>query len=247
MRQQLHNSDLPIAYCLLPIGIAWAKLGKNLFLFREYSSSWIFAIQSIVNRFTTRLLDMNKNLQIDDLVARIASDDDAIAYKQLFQSYHGRLFQFAYSITHSKETAEEIVSDVFLKIWMKRKSLIKIQNKHLYLYICTKNLAINRLIKDKRNRVFSLDECLVELRSIYFDPEQLMITAEMVRRVQHAINELPPKCRMIFKLVKEDGLKYKEVAELLGLSSKTVENQMTIALRKMDQSIGFDIVRSISS
>jgi RNA polymerase sigma-70 factor (ECF subfamily) len=103
------------------------------------------------------------------------------------------------------------------------------------------------LIKDKKNKVFSLDECLVEIQSIYFDPEQLMITAEMVRRVQHAISQLPPKCQMIFKLVKEDGLKYKEVAELLGISPKTVENQMTIALRKMDQAIGFDIVRSVSS
>jgi len=224
-----------------------AKLGKNLFLLGESSDLWIFAIQAIVNRFTTRLLNMNKNLQIDDLVAMMASEDDAIAYKQLFQSYHSPLVQFAYSITHSRETAEEIVSDVFLKIWMKRKSLVKIQNKHLYLYICTKNHAINRLIKDKRNKVFSLDECLVEIRSIYFDPEQLMITAEMVRRVQQAIHQLPSKCQMIFKLVKEDGLKYKEVAELLGLSHKTVENQMTIALRKMEQAIGFDIIRSVSS
>jgi len=190
---------------------------------------------------------MNNYPLIDDLVGRIANEDDSVAYKQLFQLYHHRLFQFAHSITHSKETAEEIVSDVFLKIWMKRKSLIKIQNKHLYLYICTKNHAINRLIKDKKNKLFSLDECVVEIRSIYFDPEQLMITAEMVRRVQHAIDQLPPKCQMIFKLVKEDGLKYREVAELLSISLKTVENQMTIALRKMDQSIGFDIVRSISS
>lgn len=190
---------------------------------------------------------MNNNPLIDELVSKIAGEDNSIAYKQLFQLYHQRLFQFAYSITHSKETAEEIVSDVFLKIWLKRKSLVKIQNKHLYLYICTKNHAINRLIKDKKNKFFSLDECLVEIRSIYFDPEQLMITAEMVRRVQQVILQLPPKCQMIFKLVREDGLKYKEVAELLGISPKTVENQMTIALRKMDQAIGFDIVRSVSS
>ena len=184
---------------------------------------------------------------IDDLVGRIAGEDDAKAYRQLFQLYHGRLFQFANSIIHSKESAEEIVSDVFLKIWMKRKSLLKIQNKHLYLYICTKNHSLNRLAKEKKNEFFSFDECVVEIRSIYFDPEQLMITAEMVRRIQQAVNELPPKCKLIFKLIKEDGLKYKEVSELLGLSPKTIENQMTIALRKIDQSIGFDIVRSVSS
>jgi RNA polymerase sigma-70 factor (ECF subfamily) len=74
-----------------------------------------------------------------------------------------------------------------------------------------------------------------------------MVTAEMLRRIQQAIQQLPPKCQLIFKLIKEDELHYKEVAELLGLSVKTVENQMTIALRKLDKSIGFDIVRSVSS
>jgi len=236
-----------IANCPLPIGFASAKLGKKFFLVRDYSSALIFAIQAIVDRFTTPIAYMMNNLQIDDLVGRIAIKDDPVAYKTLFQLYHPRLFQFACSITRSKETAEEIVSDVFLKIWIKRKSLVKIQNKHLYFYICTKNIAINRLIKDKKNQVFSLDECVVEIRSVYFNPEQLMITAEMVKRIQHVINQLPPKCQMIFKLVKEDGLKYKEVAELLGLSVKTVENQMTIAFRKMDQAIGFDIIRSVSS
>lgn len=184
---------------------------------------------------------------IDDLVSRIANEDDSIAYKQLFELYYAPLSQFSYSITRSREIAEEIVSDVFLKIWMKRKSLLKIHNKHLYLYICTKNHSINRLIKEKRTEAYSFEECLVEIRSVYFDPEQLMVTAEMLRRIQQAIQQLPPKCQLIFKLIKEDELHYKEVAELLGLSVKTVENQMTIALRKLDKSIGFDIVRSVSS
>jgi RNA polymerase sigma-70 factor (ECF subfamily) len=190
---------------------------------------------------------MDKILMIDDLVGRIANEDDPTAYKQLFQLYYGKLFQFALSITHSKETADEVVSDVFLKIWTKRKSLLKIHNLHLYLYICTKNHSINRLEQEKKNKVFSLDECVVNLQSIYFDPEQLMITAEMLKKVQLAVNQLPSRCQLIFKLVKEDGLKYKDVAELLGLSIKTIENQMTIALRKIDSAIGFNIVRSLSS
>ncbi len=190
---------------------------------------------------------MKRSLTIDELVGRIANEDDANSYKELFHLYYNRLFQFARNLTHSRESAEEIVSDVFLKLWIKRKSLLKIQNKHLYFYICTKNLSINRLVKDKRNRSFSLDECIVDIQSIYFDPEQLMITAEMLRRIQLAIAELPARCQLIFKLIKEDGLKYKEAAELLGVSLKTIENQMTIALRKIDQSIHFDLVRSVSS
>ena len=84
----------------------------------------------------------------------------------------------------------------------------------------------------------------MEFRSIYLDPEQLMITSEMFRRVKEAIGELPPRCQLIFKLIKEDGLKYREVAELLGLSLKTIENQMTIALKKIGHSIEFDIPKA---
>lgn len=186
-------------------------------------------------------------MEIDCLVDKIVLEDDQLAYKALFKSYYDRLFQFAYSITRSKQMAEEVVSDVFVKIWLKRKSLADVSNKHLYLYISTKNQAINYLNKSKKTDTFSLDECVVEFQSIYLDPEQLLITAEMLKRIHYAINQLPPKCQLIFKLIKEDSLQYKEVAELLGLSIKTIENQMALALRKLEHSIGFDIVRSVSS
>jgi RNA polymerase sigma-70 factor (ECF subfamily) len=90
-------------------------------------------------------------------------------YKELFHSYYNRLLQFSLSITHSKQFAEEVVSDVFLKIWLKRKSLVKIQNKHLYLYIwAQKNHSINKLAKERRGEVFSFDECQVEIQSVFF-------------------------------------------------------------------------------
>lgn len=74
-----------------------------------------------------------------------------------------------------------------------------------------------------------------------------MITAEMVTKIHKAIQSLPPKCKMIFKLIKEEGLKYKEVAALLNLSVKTVENQMTLALKKISVAIGFNIKHSIAT
>ena len=181
---------------------------------------------------------------LNKLLNRIALYDDALAYKELFVLYHSKLVQFSTSITHSKESAEEVVSDVFLKIWNTRINLTRIENFHLYVYIVTKNASINCLLRQKKNKAFSLDETVVEFRSIYSDPEQLMITGEMFRRLSNAINGLPPKCRMIFKLIKEDGLKHKEVAQLLNLSIKTVENQMTIALRKVGQSINFNLSKA---
>ena len=176
---------------------------------------------------------------LQEIVARVALNDDSAAYKTLFLHYHPKLLSFSYAITHCKESSEEVVSDVFLNIWKSRKSLLRIENFHLYLYVSTKNISLNYLAREKRERVFSFDEVKTELRSLYFDPEQMMITSEMFKRICNAIDALPPKCQLIFKLVKEDNLRYKEVAELLHLSVKTVEAQMTIALRKLGTSIAF--------
>lgn len=181
-----------------------------------------------------------------ELTDKIAYRDDTVAYKELFLLYHKRLLNFSMTITHSKESAEEVVSDVFMKIWSNRKTLPTIENLHLYIYIVTKNFSINRLLKEKKENTFSLDQVEIDIKNIYADPEELMITAEMQKRIQAAIQALPPKCQLIFKLIREDGLKYKEVAELLNLSLKTVENQMTIALKKISESIRFHLVRNMN-
>ncbi len=178
------------------------------------------------------------------LIQRIALHDDIAAYKQLFTGYHSALIHFSHSIINSKESAEEVVSDVFMKIWNLRHSLLNVENTHLYIYVVTKNLSINRLQKNKREAFSFIDDSVVQLESVYFDPEQLMITAQMHERLTAAIAALPPKCRLIFKLVKEDGLKYKDVAELLQLSVKTVEAQMSIALKRIAASIPFSFSHS---
>lgn len=166
---------------------------------------------------------------------------DATAYKGLFILYHPKLVKFSYSFTHCKEAAEEIVSDVFLKIWLRRKSLTQIANLHLYLYVSAKNLSFNYLLKQKRVRTFSLDQVNAEFNGVGLNPEQIFISGELYQRIHFAVSHLPPKCHLIFKLIKEDGLKYKQVAELLGLSVKTVECQMSIALRKISLGTQFDL------
>jgi len=184
---------------------------------------------------------------IQNLQYRIARLDDQQAYKELFTSLYSYLFRFAKTLVKSKESAEEIVSDVFIKVWERRKELEKIENLKVYLYVATRNIAYNYLDKQRRNPTNSIDDFEAEFTSIYFDPEQLLITADMLAFIQKAIDQLPPKCRMIFKLAKEDGLKYKEVAEVLNISVKTVENQLAIALQKIGNVVSFDIDRSVSS
>lgn len=184
---------------------------------------------------------MHENEQIKRLLSAISFANDQAAYKELFILLHSRLKQFAYSILKSQEEAEELVSDLFIKVWEKRNQLTTIEAPLLYFYTTAKNLAFNRLSKQKRQQNLQPEEWLVQLNSIYFDPEQLMMTEEMMRQIRQAVNNLPPRCRIIFKLVKEDGLKYKEVAELLQLSIKTVEAQMAIALRRLGKYMHLEV------
>ena len=184
---------------------------------------------------------MLDNEVIKRLLSAIAFTNDQAAYKELFVLLHSRLKQFTYSILKSQEEAEELVSDLFIKVWQKRDQLTTIESPLLYFYTTAKNLAYNRLNKQKRQQNLQPEEWLVHLNSIYFDPEQLMMTEEMMRQIRQAVNSLPPRCRIIFKLVKEDGLKYKEVAELLQLSVKTIEAQMAIALRRLGKCMHLEI------
>jgi RNA polymerase sigma-70 factor (family 1) len=185
--------------------------------------------------------------KIHYLQERIARYDDTFAYKELYLSFYNSLLTFALSYVKSREQAEEIVSDVFINIWERRKRIDSINNLKVYLFIATKNTALNYLSRQNKTVITDINEEAAELRSVYFDPEQLLITAEMIALIKAAINQLPPKCKIIFKLVKEDELKYKEVAEVLDISIKTVENQISIALKKIGAAINFDITKAISS
>jgi RNA polymerase sigma-70 factor (family 1) len=186
-------------------------------------------------------------VKIKYLQEQIARNDDPVAYKELFLSFYNPLLRFALTLLKSKEVAEEVVSDVFVNIWEKRKRIGSITNLKVYLFIAVKNTAFNYLSKQHKHFTDSVDEAGIEFKSVYFDPEQLMVTAEMIARIKAAIEQLPPKCKLIFKLVKEEELKYRDVAEILGVSVKTVESQVTIAVKKIGSAINFDRSKAIAA
>ena len=172
-----------------------------------------------------------------ELIQRIAEHNDEQAFKALFVDRYAYLLSFATSILQVKPLAEEVVSDVFISIWENRAQLISIDNISLYLYVSVRNRSLNALEKLKRERTIWIEETNVEFRGFVVDPMHTMISAENMNEIKKAITSLPPKCQLIFKLVKEDGLSYKEAAELLELSVKTIENQMGIALKKLAEAL----------
>ena len=170
---------------------------------------------------------------IDELSKRIALYEDIKAYEKLYQFMFEQIYRFSLSIVKSEETAEEIVSDVFIKLWQIRAKLPEIGNLKVYLFTIAKNFSINYIHQNYKNVPCSLEEMHTEPQISMGNPEELCISAETIKKLQLLVRELPPQCRLIFQLVKENGLKYKEVAEVLGISSLTVRNQLAIAVRKL--------------
>lgn len=175
--------------------------------------------------------------EVKALQQQVALFREQAAYARLYRVFFPSLLQFSHAFVKSKEAAEEIVSDVFLNIWQLDDKLVDIHNLTVYLYTSTRNLSLNYLLKRKREITCVLDEAGMAVASPAADPEQQFITAELANKIELAIRQLPPKCRLVFKLVKEDGLKYKEVAAVLRISVKTVETQMGIALKRIGQAI----------
>ena len=184
-------------------------------------------------------------VRIRFLQTRIARFEDQQAYKELFLTLYPPLFRFISGIVKSKPAAEEIISDVFIKIWEKRQDLELIVNLTVYCYVIAKNLSLNFLEKQRRTTTLNIEDFSDTLSDLYIDPEQLMITSEMADRINLAVDSLPARCKMIFTLIKENDFKYKEVAEIMNISPKTVENQLAIALKKISVSINFDLSRTL--
>jgi RNA polymerase sigma-70 factor (ECF subfamily) len=176
--------------------------------------------------------------KIKDLQRRIAVYEDEAAYKELFFQLFNSLTRFSTGIIQSKETAEELVSDVFIQLWKDRLKLEQIQDLQLYLFIAVKNNSFRVLKQLNRKVTDSVDDIHIELESSYPDPAEKILSQEAINNIEYAINNLPPRAKLIFKLAKEDRMKYKDIATLLNVSVKTVDNQLSIALKKLGQAIG---------
>lgn len=176
--------------------------------------------------------------KIKELQQRIALYEDMKAYRLLYDLLFKGLHSFSYAFVKSSEAAEEIVSDVFIKLWQIRNELTTIENLKVYLFIIAKHFSLNYITKHHKNPIVSLEEMEAETMIEIGDPEEICISADTLDRIREAVRLLPPQCRLIFQLVKEEGLKYKEVAAILHISILTVRNQVAIATKKIAAHLG---------
>jgi RNA polymerase sigma-70 factor (ECF subfamily) len=162
------------------------------------------------------------------------------AFKSLYVAYFQRLMRFVIPYVSTPQEAEEIVSDSFIALWENRKSLFKVSNVEAYLYTITRNKTISYL-RSLHAEETAMEESVDSFLYTETTPEDELISKEGVERLNAAINSLPEKCKIVFQLVREDKMKYKDVARILNISIKTVETHITTAVKKLRECLSSEI------
>ena len=177
-----------------------------------------------------------KNFKDDSDALIQLAEGNVFAYRHLFDHHFSDLCNFLLIYLHRRELSEEIALDIFTYVWEKRESLqIKATFKS-FLFAAAKNKAIT-LYRKEHQKVFSQIENSDLPVSNETDAQFLMETNELHDLIEKAILKLPEKSRQVYQLAWEENLSYNEIAEQLGLSPKTVENHVGIALRKLRESL----------
>lgn len=154
------------------------------------------------------------------------------AFRQLFEKEYEGLCRYAYTFLQDEHAAEDVVQETFVKIWEGKQALLEDNSIRFYLFTAVRNNSISYLRKAKAAAVTYTDTTPEPEPEPSFSVGQLQqIEEEKTRQIAEALNKLPPKCREVFLLVKWQGLSYKDAAATLGISIKTVENQMGKAIK----------------
>lgn len=180
---------------------------------------------------------MDVTIDIIEWQHAIAIDRNEKAYGKLFIHYYKLLTRFSLSIVKSEEAAEEIYGDVMMKIWRLGAALDKIENLHMYLFISVKNASLNYLSSNNKFKVVDIDSIDIDLVQTGRTFEDDFMETEFKRIVASSVAVLPPKCRMVYQLIRVYGFNYKQVAQIMDISVNTVEGHMTTALKKITFSL----------
>lgn len=170
----------------------------------------------------------------------LISEGNQKAFQSLVYKYSDPLILFSIGFVRKYEIAEEIVSDAFVTLWNQRSKIQEIRDLKSYLYILVRNGSISHLRKTSHRKEILLDDIEEYFTLPVTGPETDDITEEVLARINFAIDQLPPKCKIVFTLAKVQGLKYKEIAEILGISVKTINNHIANALIHISQSLSED-------
>jgi RNA polymerase sigma-70 factor (ECF subfamily) len=164
-----------------------------------------------------------------NLLCRIAAGDEE-AFRQLFHHYNKQLRPFVWKLTRSAQAADEVLQEVFLKIWLHREKLAGLDNPRAYVLRIVSNESMNylrALVKDSRLTYEIGHGPVAESPS----PEESVLYRETERMINEAVEQLPRSCQQIYRMSREESMRIPEIASELNLSNNTVKNQLVKALR----------------
>ena len=155
------------------------------------------------------------------------------SFEEFFVSYYESLYGYAFSIVRDKMLAEEVVSDVFYKLWLKSDHIRIHTTLAAYMYSAVHHACMDQLKREKIKQRYQ--KYLMNEKSV--NPGIPAELKDFQRHLREALAKLPEQCRTVFRLNREEGLSYKEIANRLGISVKTVETQMGRALKRLKISL----------
>jgi RNA polymerase sigma-70 factor (family 1) len=168
----------------------------------------------------------------DDELSVLLSEEITAAFHEIFNRYWSQLYATAYKRVRSKEAAEEIVQDLFTSLWVKRKSVRIHTSLAAYLFTSVRYLVLNHIEKEVVRRTYK--DSLQVVKEVYQNPtEETVLLNDLSRKIDKEIDLLPLKCRSVFELSRKEYKTNKEIAAMLGISEKTVENHLTKAITRL--------------
>jgi len=170
-----------------------------------------------------------KGLYNESVLIQLISQGDETAFREVFDHFNKKLYNYTIKITDDDDLAEEIVMDAFVKVWCNRHKLCDIHSLDAYLFTLVKNQAFSEL-KRRAHEAFIIKN-LSKSRTEYHDStEETIISNEYQQILNNAINQLPPQQRIVYGMSRDEGLKYDEIADQLSLSKNTVKSHLKKAL-----------------
>lgn len=176
-----------------------------------------------------KLSAMIHKLNDSVLLDRLAAGDE-YALNEIYMLYWQDLFMCAYNVLKDKAACEDIIQDLFLQLWQKRTTIQITTSLRAYLYTAVR-YTVFRQIRTGKVRSALFDEAADRMAAN--TTEFIMAEKDISRQVARVVAGLPDKCREVYKLSREEQLTHKEIASRLNISTKTVENQLTIALKRV--------------
>jgi len=183
---------------------------------------------------------MKKNTEFNiintnEIISRLKNDDRS-AMDDLFKFYYTRLFLFSKSILKIENEIDDILQEVFVKIWVNRKKIDNVETFNSYIFTITKNEILNLIRTNLRDQAFREQLYLLSVAEEYHTQDQIEFN-EIQTNIDKIVTNLPPKRRQVFLLSRNEGLSNKEIAQNLNISEKTVEDHITHAIKYIKMSL----------